>query len=100
MKEQQEEQRVREKVESLFDGSLRDLIKYYYMNGNGAGGNLHIALDDGNLSFRSLEFCRDRAMSEGDAMGVLICDLLYGYTEEELDDMYEKGEISGIIYYP
>jgi len=41
--------------------SWRDMIRpawsYYNTEGNGAGGSLHIVLDDGNLEDDSVRFC-------------------------------------------
>jgi len=37
---------------------------YYALPGNGAGGELHIVLDDGNYQRSSVNFCIDRARKQ------------------------------------
>jgi len=53
------------------------LVRHYYESpGNGAGGALHIVLDDGNLSLGHLLFAREQAAAARDELGVEIADLL------------------------
>ena len=53
------------------------LVRHYYgLPGNSAGGSLHIALEDGNLSLGHLLFCREQAAAAHDELGVEIADLL------------------------
>jgi hypothetical protein len=50
---------------------------YYRKPGNGAGGNLHIVLDDRNVEASHLVFCHNRCEAAGDEDGVaLALDLL------------------------
>ncbi len=44
---------------------VRPLVKAYYaLPGNGAGGDLHCVLDDGNKDRSSVRFCIDHARDE------------------------------------
>lgn len=44
---------------------VRPLIdEYYALPGNGAGGGLHIVLDDGNYERGNVQYCIDRASDE------------------------------------
>jgi hypothetical protein len=53
------------------------LVKHFYEKpGNGAGGSLHIVLDDGNIEDDSIAFCRKWAADRDDRMGVALCDVL------------------------
>lgn len=53
------------------------LVDYYESKpGNGAGGSLHIVLDDGNVEDSSVTFCRKWAVDNNDPMGVALCDVL------------------------
>jgi hypothetical protein len=57
--------------------------KYYSKNGNEAGGNCHIALDDGNLSDRSLQFCVERCQESSDWDGKHIMELMLLMTRSQ-----------------
>ena len=53
------------------------LVRHYYtLPGHRAGGNLHIALEDGNLDSAHLRFCYEQALAADDNLGVQIADLL------------------------
>jgi hypothetical protein len=53
------------------------LIRAYYAKpGNGAGGNLHIILDDGNVKDDNVKFCLTQAREAGDKDGVRLAELL------------------------
>ena len=45
---------------------------FYAIDGNGVGGVLHIVLDDGNVHDDHVQFCIDRAETEGDARGAAL----------------------------
>lgn len=65
---------------------INDLINCYYeIDGNSAGGNLHIVLDDGNKDHDSIIFCKERCKSDNDQLGLLICNTLLEFTENELE---------------
>jgi hypothetical protein len=49
---------------------------YYALPGNGAGGSLHIALDDGNVRDSDLDFCIERAEERGDEHGAALARVL------------------------
>jgi len=73
--------------------NLSELIKYYYdLPDKGAGGYLHIVLDDGNVDYGCVLFCQDECEKNGDTLGYLICDLLYEFTEDERSQMYKKDK--------
>ena len=74
-----------------FKPFLNDFIQYYYKDlGNGSGGYLHIATDDGNLSENNIWFCQELCEKEGDTFGHFIATLMRHFTESELEEMYEK----------
>jgi hypothetical protein len=54
--------------------------EYYALPGNGAGGSLHIVLDDGNIETGHIKYCREYAVERGDWRGVLIADALLART--------------------
>lgn len=73
-----------------FKPFLTDLIYYYYYDlDNGAGGNLHIVLDDGNVDPGDIELCREQCKEKSDGFGLFLCDLLDCFTSEELEKLYE-----------
>lgn len=53
---------------------------YYDLPNNGAGGNLHIVLDDGNLGTGSIAHCLERAKSRGDEPGILLAEAMLKLT--------------------
>lgn len=74
---------------SIFKPLLKQFIKFYYEDlENGAGGNLHIALDDGNLHDDDIYFCQEEAMKNGDSFGYFLATLMRSFKEEELEKMY------------
>jgi hypothetical protein len=49
------------------------LVKgFYEIGSNGAGGSLHIVLDDGNIEDRHVDFCIETAIKEGDALAIVL----------------------------
>ncbi len=49
------------------------LIRAYYEKpGNGAGGNCHLVLDDGNLENGFIEICLEQCKADGDEDGEAI----------------------------
>lgn len=72
--------------------SVADLVDAYYaLPGNGAGGSLHIVLDDGNCERGCVEYCRAYAEQAGDAAGVALADLLLKLTDEQLAQWVGKS---------
>jgi hypothetical protein len=65
--------------------------EYYAKSGNGAGGSLHIVLEDGNLEDRNVDFCIDYARSRDDADGVLLAQMLRRMTRAQRSRIYIKG---------
>lgn len=59
----------------------------YKIEGCGAGGNLHILLDDGNYRDSDIEWCKqlciDNPQDEESTLGILICDELLKLTMDE-----------------
>lgn len=55
---------------------LAKVREYEALPGNGAGGNLHIVIDDGNIRDSDVMFCREAAEDDGDTAGVELAKLL------------------------
>lgn len=70
---------------------LNQFIQFYYFDlDNMSGGNLHISLDDGNLKEVDIFFCQEEAKKNNDSFGVFLTRLMREFTEEELEELYEK----------
>lgn len=52
------------------------IVDYYARPENGAGGSLHIVLDDGNVEDDSVAFCEHYAGEAGDGAGRVLARLL------------------------
>lgn len=64
--------------------------KYYDQEDCGAGGSLHIVLDDYNTDKEDIEFCADWCLTKHevvDEMGLMICKLLLTLSKEDVDDV-------------
>lgn len=74
-----------------FKPIINELVQYYYeyLN-NSSGGNLHIALDDGNLSDEHIWSCQRMCLDSGDQIGFLIGAILRCFPEEEREQMYKN----------
>jgi hypothetical protein len=67
---------------------VKALVELFYtFPNNGAGGSLHIVLDDGNTGRDSVEYCLTYAQREGDACGEALAKLLLALTEEERESL-------------
>lgn len=56
---------------------VESLVKAFYkLDGNGAGGSLHIVLDDYNWERGHIEFCVGYAIEKGDAPGEWLARVL------------------------
>lgn len=56
---------------------LRPIVRAWYaLPDNGAGGSLHIVLDDSNIDDDSVRFCHRYAKEMGDDLGVKLAELL------------------------
>jgi len=77
---------------------LIDAAKLYYrLPGNGAGGNLHLVLDDGNCDDDSMWVCIKSCTQESDKMGLYIAAaMLFIMTEAEREKFY--CDVAGINY--
>lgn len=63
---------------------------YYAMPDNGAGGSLHIVLDDGNVEDGSVEFCRDWAVDHDDHDGELLAEVLLRMSKTQRSKLYRE----------
>lgn len=63
---------------------------YVAMEGNSVGGNLHIALDNGNLESHHLDWCQGYADAKGDREGSLLAMLLNSMDVVELVGLYHE----------
>ena len=75
-----------------FKPFINELIQYYYVliPDTGCGGHLHIVLDDGNIEHSNISWCRNQCEEAGDTFGMFLADILLLFTEEELQEMYDK----------
>lgn len=64
---------------------------FYLLEGNGAGGSLHIVLDDNNWERSNVEFCLKWAQDRNDAAGTALATLLLELTDEQLHDWLGAG---------
>jgi hypothetical protein len=65
---------------------------FYEIDGNGAGGSLHIVLDDGNWDRDSIEFCVGYARENGDEAGRRFAEwLLANLTDQQMHDYFCSG---------
>lgn len=75
------------------------IVRHYYAQGHGAGGCLHIVLDDGNVRDDDVRFCLDWAVEHGDADGwkpdvdgAWLCHVLLRMSRTQRTKLYrEKG---------
>lgn len=65
--------------------------EYYALEGNGAGGSLHIVLDDGNVETADVKRCRDYAVECADWRGVILADLLLLMTRRQRHKVYGRA---------
>ncbi len=77
----------------LVSGALvevKALINLFYeFPNNGAGGSLHIVLDDNNIGRDSIEYCLTYARREGDACGEALAKLLLALTDEQIEALLD-----------
>lgn len=65
---------------------IQELVRAYYaIEGNEAGGSLHIVLDDGNKDRESVEFCVGYARENGDAAGEWLARAILLLSDSQLD---------------
>lgn len=67
-----------------------DLIRIFYNERpeNGAGGNLHIVFDDGNLEDKDILFCIKQAKEENDILGITIGYLFLSLPYKQRENIY------------
>jgi hypothetical protein len=64
-------------------------VRFFY-TGNPTGGNLHVCLDDGNMSDGNVWWCLQHASGKKDLEAVRLACRLLSFTEEERDALYER----------
>lgn len=67
--------------------------EYYARPGNGAGGSLHIVLDDGNISDDHVRFCIKWAEERGDTSGVELGNLILRMSKTQRKKLYLSSKI-------
>lgn len=72
---------------------LRD--EFYALPGNGAGGSLHVVLDDNNWERVHIEFCLKWARGRNDVAGERFALLLLTLTDEQLCEWLGDGYDDG-----
>lgn len=70
----------------------------HYEHG-GAGGSLHIVLDDGNVEDSHVEFCRQFAIEHGDSEGEKLAEILLRMSKTQRSKLaarfYDDGQDEG-----
>jgi hypothetical protein len=69
---------------------LLSLIEDYYIT-DGAGGTCHIILEDGNYKDSHINMCLKYSKEQNDFWGETIATLLTNFTEEEREEIVERG---------
>lgn len=64
------------------------VLAYYAKPGNSVGGNLHLVLEDGNVSDRDVAYCREIALERGDADGADLAERLMGMSKTQRRKLY------------
>lgn len=67
---------------------LPQVVEYYRLPGNGAGGSLHIVLDEGNVSDDNVRFCIGWARDHGDDAGVQLAEVLLRMSRTQRRKLY------------
>ena len=68
------------------------LKEYRDKDDNGAGGNLHIVLDDGNVNDSDVIFCLERAREPNDTDGIKLAELLLQMSKTQ------RSKIASMFY--
>ena len=76
-----------EKVKPTSRQLIAIVDDFYEIEGNGAGGCLHIVLDDLNLEKHNIEFCLNYAKERNDEEAINLAKILLLYTEKELKNI-------------
>ena len=66
------------------------IIDYYSKEENGAGGSLHIVLNDGNIDDDSIIWCINYAKEKGDKDGVKLGKILLGMSKTQRRKIYNS----------
>ena len=65
------------------------LIRAYYARpGNGAGGNLHVVLDDGNIKLKDVQYCFDYCIDQMDWAGARIMVMMLRMSRSQRRRLY------------
>lgn len=83
---------IKDSVPEPWEASIDDilLISKWYYEWHGAGGWLHIVLDDCNLEDSSVDYCINRADSEGDIVCWMLALLIRTMTEPNRQVLYNR----------
>lgn len=69
----------------LTEAAIKWLVKLFYaLPDNGAGGKLHVVLDDNNWEREHVQWCRDRATEADDKAAVRMAKVLLELTDDQL----------------
>ena len=61
-----------------------------YYESHGAGGSLHIALDDGNLGNGYVAYCKQFAIEHNDPRGAILAHLMLKLSEDDQYDVRDR----------
>ena len=75
---------VRKEIARLID-------EFYRLPDNGAGGKLHVVLDDGNWERECVTWCRGKASEASDSAAVRMADVLLELTDDQLREWIGTG---------
>ena len=64
------------------------ILAYYALPGNGAGGNLHVVLDDGNVNLKSVQYCFDHCIHQMDWEGARIMVMMLRMSRSQRRRLY------------
>lgn len=68
------------------------IVQHYYKN-NGAGGNLHVVLDDGNLEDINIGWCAGLCLGRQDHEGMDIANLMRNMTMAQRQRVYDNYDL-------
>lgn len=82
---------LKEAVPGPWEATVEQLLPLcqWYYSYHGAGGRLHIALDDGNLEDSSIDFCTRYALDNTDLVAYYLSLLIRTMTEDNRELLYE-----------
>jgi hypothetical protein len=66
-------------------------LDYLAKDGNGAGGNLHLVLEDGNVESSHIEYCLKQAETNGDNEGVGLAKAILQLSMTQRKKLYQSN---------